>query len=407
MQSKIEICVEDYSMLREDQNNYTYGWRAFNSSYKPTYSWERVYRAFQYRTVSDLNGYPVIGSYNSYWGGGYVYEMRGQKSYLQGNVTLLQLNNWIDRQTRAVIVEFSIFNPNINLVGVAEIIVEFLPTGSILTSSRFDPINLFTNLSLFQIICHITYMFFIIYFSIQEIRQFLNQGKTYLFKFWTLVEWSIIGFSWSAFALFFYRINASYEVGKFFNQTSGFGYFKLQEIAFWNLALNYSLSFCMALGTLIFLKIFSFNKEISYLASTLSHCLRELISFGFMFLLVWIAFVQLFYLFFQHIIFGFSTIMRAMTTCFQIMLGKFQVQMLLEANPVFGPIFYFFYNSFTIFILLTVFISIINDSFKMVREKSRSQNYEMLDYIRDFIFGRKNENMRTNDEINRENQNVY
>ncbi len=53
--------------------------------------------------------------------------------------------------------------------------------------------------------------------------------------------------------------------------------------------------------------------------------------------------------------------------------------------------------------MLTVFISIINDSFKVVREKTRSQKYEMLDYIRDFIFGRKNENMRTN----RENQNVY
>ena len=257
---------------------------------------------------------------------------------------LLQINNRIDRQTRAVKVEFSIFNPNINLICVAEIIVEFLPSGSILTSSRFDPINLFTNLSLFQIVCHITYMFFIIYFSIQEIRQFLNQGKTYLFKFWTLVEWSIIGFSWAAFALCFYRINASYEVGKFFKGTSGFGYFKLQEIAFWNLTLNYSLSFCMVLGTLKFLKIFSFNKEISYMASTLSNCRSELLSFGFIFLIVWIGFVQLFYLFFQRIIFEFSTIMRAMTTCFQIRLGKFQVQTLLEANPVFGSIFYFLYN---------------------------------------------------------------
>jgi hypothetical protein len=250
-------------------------------------------------------------------------------------------------------------------------------------------------------------MFFIIYFSIQEIRQFLNQGKTYLFKFWTLVEWSIIGFSWAAFALCFYRINASYEVGKFFKGTSGFGYFKLQEIAFWNLTLNYSLSFCMVLGTLKFLKIFSFNKEISYLASTLSNCRSELLSFGFIFLIVWIGFVQLFYLFFQHIIFEFSPIMRAMTTCFQIMLGKFQVQTLLEANPVFGSIFYFLYNSFTIFILLTVFISIINDSFKVIREKTRSQKYETLDYNRDFLFGRKNENMGINDETIMENQNVY
>ncbi len=64
--------------------------------------------------------------------------MRGQKSYLQGNLTLLQLNSWIDSQTRAILIEFSIFNPNINLFGAAEIIVEFLPTGSILTSACFE-----------------------------------------------------------------------------------------------------------------------------------------------------------------------------------------------------------------------------------------------------------------------------
>ena len=179
IKSKIGFCVEDYNMLREDQNNYTYSWKTYNSSYKPAYSWERVYNAFQYRSASELNGYPVVGTYNSYWGGGYVYEMRGQKSYVKGNLTLLQINNWIDRQTRAVIIEFSIFNPNINLIGVAEITVEFLPTGSIVTSSRFDPISVLTNLSLFQTVCHIIYMVFIIYYSIQEIRQFVKQGKVY------------------------------------------------------------------------------------------------------------------------------------------------------------------------------------------------------------------------------------
>jgi hypothetical protein len=266
--------------------------------------------------------------------------MRGQKSYLQGNLTLLQLNSWIDSQTRAVLIEFSIFNPNINLVSAAEIIVEFLPTGSILTSARFDPIQIFTNLSLFQFICHILYMLFIIYYSIQEIRQSFKQGKMYFLQFWTIVEWSIIGFSWTAFGLFFYKINASYEVSQFFKKTSGFGYFKLQNITSWNLVLNYSLAFCLALGTIKFLKIFSFNKRISLLSSTLGNCLREIINFAFMFNIIWMAFVQLFHLFFQKLMFEFSTIMLSMTTCFEIMLGKFHVKKLLEANSLFGPIFY-------------------------------------------------------------------
>ena len=60
MKSKIGICVKDYNMLNEDQNNYTYSWKSYNPSYKPTYSWERVYNACQYRNASELNGYPVV-----------------------------------------------------------------------------------------------------------------------------------------------------------------------------------------------------------------------------------------------------------------------------------------------------------------------------------------------------------
>ena len=305
---------------------------------------------FLNKTASELNGYPVVGTYNSYWGGGYVYEMRGQKSYVKGNLTLLQINNWIDRQTRAVIIEFSIFNPNINLIGVAEITVEFLPTGSIVTSSSFDPISVLTNLSLFQTVCHIIYMVFIIYYSIQEIRQFVKQGKVYLFQFWSYVEWSIILFSWTAFGLFFYRINAANAVGQFFTKTSGYGYFKLQNIAFWSLVLNYSLSFCIALGTLKFLKIFRFNKRISFLASTLSNCFHELKIFCIMFGYIYFSFVQLFYFFYHELMVQFSTIMRSMSTCFDIMLGKFQVQPLLQADSTFGPIFYCIYNIFSSFL---------------------------------------------------------
>jgi hypothetical protein len=395
MKSKIGFCAEDYNMLSEDQYNYTYAWKIYNSSYKPEYSFERVYRAFQYRTASELNGYPVIGTYNTYWGGGYVYEMRGQKSYLQGNLTLLQMNSWIDRQTRAVIVEFSIFNPNTNLIIAAQIVVEFLPTGAILTSARFDPINIFIKLSLFQVICHIAYMVFIIFFTIQEIRQLFKKGKNHIIQFWTLVEWLIICFSWTAFALFFYRINAADAVGKFFDKTSGYGYFKLQITAFWDLGLNYSLSFCIALGTLKFLKIFRFNKRISFLASTLSNCFKELISFGLMFGIIYFAFVQLFYFFYHKILYQFSTIMRSMVNCFEIMLGKFQVQPLLQADSFFGPIIYCTYNVCIIFVLLTMFVSIINDSFKIVREDSKKQDYEMFEYMRDRVksfFEKKKEN---------------
>ena len=371
-------------MLTEETKNYTYNWQKYNLNYKPAYSWERVYNAFQYRTASNLNGYPVVGTVETYWGGGYVYEMRGQKSYLQGNLTLLQQNNWIDRQTRAIIIEFSIFNPNVNLIAAAEIVIEILPTGCFVPTARFDPINLFSSQSLFTIICEIFYLLFIVYYAYQEIKKFYNQGKRYIFQFWSLVEWAIIIFSCTAFALFIYKINASADVAKFFKTTSGYGYYKLQNIVFWNLVLNYSLAFCIALGTLKFLKVFRFNKTISYLGSKLAYCTTELISFSFMFIIVLVAFVQLFHLFYQNNLLQFSNLTNSVSTCFDIMLGKFSVGQLIEADNKFGPIIYSIYNVVIIFILLTVFITIINDSFKIVRQnvKKDKNGSSIANYMR-------------------------
>ena len=171
---QINFCTDDYSIFSEDTNPYSYQWNAYNSSFKPVYNWERVHKAFQYHNSTDLNGFPLFGLYNNYWGGGYVYEMRGKMSYLQGNFSLLQNNSWIDRQTRAVFIEFSVYNPNINMFAVAEIIVEFLPSGTILTSSRFDPISLFnfyTGFAMLTLVCDIIYVLFIIYYMVIEIRE--------------------------------------------------------------------------------------------------------------------------------------------------------------------------------------------------------------------------------------------
>jgi hypothetical protein len=72
MKNKVSFCVEDYNMLSEDQNNYTYSWKLYNSSYKPEYKFERVYQAFQYRSASESDKFPVIGIDNVFSSGGYV-----------------------------------------------------------------------------------------------------------------------------------------------------------------------------------------------------------------------------------------------------------------------------------------------------------------------------------------------
>jgi len=163
-----------------------------------------MYDSFQFKDEDKLQGSPIQGQYNTYDGSGYVYEMRGKLSFIQGNLSLLQQMNWVDRQTRAVFVEFSVYNPNINLIMVSTILVEFLPSGTLFTSARFDPLNLFgesgQNIFSFKILCEIVFMGFIVYFLIIEVKHFVNKGlKCYLNEFWSFLELSIIATAFISF----------------------------------------------------------------------------------------------------------------------------------------------------------------------------------------------------------------
>ena len=95
----------------QDGNIYGYGWSQFNSSYLPPNGYQSIYKSFQYQSANSLQGSPIQGKFSSYDGSGYLYEMRGQLSFIQGNLTLLKEMNWIDRQTRAIFAEFSVYNP--------------------------------------------------------------------------------------------------------------------------------------------------------------------------------------------------------------------------------------------------------------------------------------------------------
>jgi polycystin 1L2 len=379
--------MADYNFFNEDKKNYSYSWSANSSlALHTNSSMDRVNKAFQYRSAESLNGYPIMGEYNMYWGGGYVYEMRGNILELQANLSALRSLDWIDRQTRAVFVEFSTYNPNINMFGVCEFLLEFLASGNIVLSRRIDAVDLLTRYSgfaLFSLVCDIFYIVLVVYYMYQELRSLCKIGaRKYFTEFWSILEWLLIGFSWAAVAMYAYRIYSANDVLNFFKKTNGYAYYKMQGVAIWDNNLRYCLSFCAALGTLKFLKLLRFDKRISFFASTMKHSSRELMAFGTVALVIGFAFIQLFYLLFNSS-YDYSTFSRAITTCFQILLGKFSLDGLIQANNILGPLIFALYNIFTVFILLNMFISIIADTFAAVRLDASLQNddYQLVDFI--------------------------
>jgi hypothetical protein len=138
------ICEDDYSFFDQENQSFEPGWKTRNLTASVSQN-SSLQRAFQYRSADELDTYPVIGQHHTYRSGGYVYELRGRLRDLRGNLSQLHRANWIDSQTRAVIIQISLYNPNVNLIVSVTFLSEFLATGGVHPQSRVEPFSLQSN----------------------------------------------------------------------------------------------------------------------------------------------------------------------------------------------------------------------------------------------------------------------
>jgi polycystin 1L2 len=374
MENKTSFCVDDYSVWNEEKLNYGLGWSA-NQSYSTNDDLQTLYSSFQYTdsSINSLQSYPYLGLYNNYMGGGYVLPLKEDLVNLSKNLDLLKNFSWLDRQTRALFIEFSLYNPNVNLFAYSTILFEILPTGNIIKSYKFYPLSLLddtqSNFISFRLICNLIYICFVIFFMIKEAKLLFRLRIEYFRQFWNYVELSIIAFSWAALAIYLYRLYAANNITNEFKQNSSLSsYFvKLQVISYWNDILGILFGFLSFFGTMKFLKLLRFNRRISFLVMTLRYAFSELVSFSVNFSVFFLAFVQLMHLMYHQHLSGFSNIIKSMQTSFEIILGKFEANPMKKASPIFGPFVFFVFNIIMVLIVLNIFLTIISDSFKKIR----------------------------------------
>jgi polycystin 1L2 len=139
-QQMISTCQTDYSFFNEEKRSFQPGWMINQTTEKYSSS---IHQSFQYKSNHVLDTSVYIGDHGSYSGGGYVYEFRGRLSNLRSNLSELHQLGWIDNKTRAVFIQLSLYNPNVQLFTSVTFLIEFLSTGGIYPQSRFEPLNFY------------------------------------------------------------------------------------------------------------------------------------------------------------------------------------------------------------------------------------------------------------------------
>jgi hypothetical protein len=337
-------------------------------------------KSFKYQSAKELDSYIYVGDHETYNGGGYVYEFRGSLIDLQSNVTQLHQLGWIDEKTRAIFIQISLYNPNVQLFTSATFLTEFLSTGGIYPQFRFEPMNFLAFTSLTQMICLIVYMLIIIYLMWIEFESLIELKWKYFSRIWSYVELGIIINSWVCVSIYIWRYKESQRISQLFKQTNGFVYINLQLPIYVNDLLTYLYGFCCFFGTIKFYRLCRLNHRLSLFGQTLKNVGKELISFTLMFLMIFIAFSCLFYFLFISQIWSCSSLLKTSIMLFEMTLFKFNVEQLIQSEPILGPFCLSLFVVLVVLIFMNVFLSIINESFHRARQM-KSNDEEMLSYM--------------------------
>jgi polycystin 1L2 len=385
----LQSCYEELSFFNQETQDFDLNWRALNTSTQTNSTLAEVYNAFKYTSSSKSSSFPITGSYTSYLGGGYIYKMTAKSlPNLQADFAALQQSIWIDKQTRAVVIEFSTYNVNINLFAYVTILFEIMPTGNIIGSMRVDPLNLLDNntSAAFNLFLKFLFMFLVLFIIFKEMRTLVNMKKKaeYFTDCWVWIQWAVIVFAWAAFAMYLYKtFETDSLISKLASKTK---VINLQYLSGWYEAFGYCLAFIIFLTTLNFLKMLKFNKRMGIIMYTFQKCIREMFAFGCIFFLVWISFVQLLYAMYNTRSTGFSTFIKSIETSGLMIVGKFQTDVFFNQDYIVaGACVFLGFNILIVLVLLNLFISLTNSSFYAVKCEDYEKKLTDADVFDHFI----------------------
>lgn len=148
-----------------------------------------------YSDQSTTKSLPFSGSISTYGGGGFYVDFKNGRNATIDIIKELKDNLWITRGTRAVILDFSVYNANVNIFGICKLLFEFPTIGGVIPNAYIQStrlIRLHHSYDYFILFCEILFYCFILLYILEEIREIIYFRLRYFRQFWSYVDMIII-----------------------------------------------------------------------------------------------------------------------------------------------------------------------------------------------------------------------
>jgi len=206
---------------------------------------------------------------------------------------------------------------------------------------------------------------------IEQIQMLIKLKIKYFYRFWSYIDIGIIVCSWISIGIYVWKYEESKRIGNLFKETNGYVYINLQLAVYINNLLIYMTSFICFFGWIKLVRLCRFHRRLLLFIETLHHAGKELLSFSLMFSIIFISFICLFYLLFISKLSNCSSLFLTAGMLFEMTLMKFDAHDLINASSFLGPFSFSLFILLVVFVCLSMFITIINESFRYVRDNMK------------------------------------
>jgi len=339
-----------------------------------------------------------------------VYPAYGHTEPLQQNYTYntllikeLQENDWISAPTRAVFIDFTIWNMNNNLHAVTRIVAEFSMSGVCATNSRVIVVqprhlNIIASSGLTDLIAIVgefILALFILFYVAEELTEFSVTLLRYFTDPWNVMDWlNLALLIWFVVMRTMVWLEAmGFTLGSTEVMEKNH-YTPMQSIAERLLFARTINAFNAVLIWAKVVKYVGFMPYVKTLLVTVETCWKQFFSFLIMFLIIFLAFVIAYTIGFGETIRELSTTGATGVYLARSFLGDIDLTNVYLEAPIFGAFLILFFMLGVYFLMMNVFFAILLAALDEARGKKQTDfRQEMLaqsvqqikDAVKDFF----------------------
>ena len=378
------------------------GWKAL----PPNSSWPRVLmlcpKPWRYQSANELYTDSIRGKFSYYKGGGYVAVMGYDEKTAKRVLDETFAHGWVDRRTRAVILEFAVFNANTNLLGIATYLFEALASGGAYTVRTVDTLQLYNTESaslMFYLVCQFLFFAMVFYYLIVLLFHLYKQRLRFLGSVWNMVDFFMIVFSVLSVSFYMIRAKSILKSVKEI-QNNPHSIVNFHRAIYWYSLENASIALSIFFVTLKLLNLIRFNPYVIFFFSSFRQSVGCQISYAAFFLMIFNAFAISGRLMFGSTVFEYASYIQAIISQFQFLLGRaVPLADLRSNNPFLGPSFAFTHNIIMTILLINMFVSLLNESYSEAKSNAdeSAEELEMARFISERFLKLFKEGQRSND----------